>query len=34
MILFVENDLNDKLTFDTVIDNFVVMDRDELNYNY
>ena len=34
MILFVENDLNDKLTFDTVIDNFVVMERDELNYNY
>ena len=27
MILFVENDLNDKLTFDTVIDYFVVMDE-------
>ena len=34
MMLFVKNDLNDKLTFDTVIDNFVVIDREELNYNY
>ena len=33
MILFVENDLNDKLPINTVIDNFVVMGPRRLNYN-
>ena len=33
MILFVDNDLNDKSPFDTIIDNFAVMDWEELNYN-